>query len=235
MPYFPDHQALFIHIPKCAGKSIEAAMLPPGLDGTAGKRPLLNRAARMLEKATHSQIPARYLLGTYDVALAAQHLTYAEIELLGLLPREVLDNALKFAVVRHPYGRAISSVMHFRHRFADRYRLSERPDRAEVERAIAAWLEIEPPDHNVRAHRRRQVDYLRGPDGTMRVERILRLESLKEDFASLCADLSLPAAALPWVDRSGSKRDRNELLTARSRQMVREAFAADFDILQYAP
>ena len=113
MPYFPDRNALFVHIPKNAGRSIEAMLLPPPLTPDSGRRPVLNRIAHLLQTLTADRTPARFLLGSLDVVVASQHLTHQEIRLLGLLPASTLASAYSFCVVRNPYDRILSTLKHF--------------------------------------------------------------------------------------------------------------------------
>ena len=143
------------HIPKNAGRSIEEALL--GEDGSpdGGRRSWLNRVATFVSRETASPFARKYLIGTLDVALASQHLTYVEMQLLGLLPETPLRS---FAVVRNPFDRALSSMIHFdRGAWVDEPDTTRRQD--EFERVLGRWLDRDLSDHNERAHRRPQVDF----------------------------------------------------------------------------
>jgi hypothetical protein len=233
LPYFPEHRALFIHIPKCAGKSIENALLPGGIDADSGRRPLLNLVTRPLARSTASAIPRKYLLGTLDVALAAQHLTYIEIRMLGLLTARQLEAATVFATVRDPYARAISSISHFRERFAAEYRLDPVPRPEQVEAALEFWRDIATTDHNLLAHRRAQSDYLLDLDGSLKADRILRMESLAADFAALCEELGIAPRNLLHAGKGAVQADLAAIYTPKSRAIVQDMFARDFELLGY--
>jgi len=235
MPFFPDHNALFIHIPKNAGRSIETALFPAGVGSASGRRRWVNRAAHLAQMWTTNPIAPRYLVGTCDVSLSAQHLTLAEIRLLGLLPEQAALPVFTFCVVRNPYARALSSVWHFRKRLADRYRLDDRPDAAQFERALAAWADIEPPDHNLRAHQRPQADFVFSRENRNAMDMTLRFERLGEDFETLKARIGATGAVLPWVGRSPRPRiECAELLTAPARRVVERLYGADFEQFGYA-
>jgi hypothetical protein len=234
MPVFPQYNALFIHIPKNAGRSIEAALFPPGVGSASGRRSWANRAAHLAQNLTTNRAAPRFLVGTRDVSLSAQHLTLAEIRLLGLLPEHGAQPMFTFCVVRDPYARAISSVVHFRKRLGDRYRLDPRPSAAQIERALDVWADIEPLDHNLRAHRRPQADFVFGRDTPNAMDMTLRFERLEADFEILKARIGAVDAALPWIGRSPAPHAAcAELLTPAARRVVERVFEADFERFGY--
>lgn len=235
MPVLPERNALFIHIPKNAGRSIEAALLPSGIASTSGRRSLPNRAAHLAQTLTANAIAQRYLVGTLDASLCAQHLTLAEIELLGLLPGGSRAGLFTFCVVRNPYARALSSLRHFRKRFVGQYDLDRHPEPAQIERALEVWAALVPADHNLRAHRRPQADFVfsRGRDNAM--DMVLRFERLEADFARLTARLGLPETRLPWIGRAtGPDADIAALYTPRARRIVEELYGADLELFGYS-
>lgn len=234
MPFFPDHNALFIHIPKNAGRSIETALFPAGVGSASGRRRWVNRAAHLAQRLTTNPTAPRYLVGTCDVSLAAQHLTLSEIRLLGLLPERATRPVFTFCVVRNPYARAISSVWHFRNRLADRYRLDDRPDAAQLEHALAAWADLDPADHNLRAHQRPQADFVFSRENRNAMDMTLRFERLNEDFEILKARIGAAGAVLPWIGRSARPPlDYADLLTVPARRVVERLYGSDFEQFGY--
>jgi len=187
-----------------------------------------------MQTRTGNWAAPRYLVGTLDVSLCAQHLTLAEIELLGLIPARSLAGMLKFCVVRNPYTRAISSVTHFSRRLARHYRLDPVPTPTQLERALEVWAELEPEDHNLRAHRRPQADFLFTRGRTIAVDRVLRFENLQADFAALAVEIGAPVAALPWIGRSSPARTAHAALyTPRGRRIVERLYGADLELFGY--
>lgn len=227
MPFFSDLNLLFVHIPKNAGRSIEEALFGYASAPNEGRRSALNRAAHVLAVLTAPKSVRRRLLGTLDQVLVAQHLTYGEMDLLGLLPK---DDPLPFAVCRNPYDRAVSSVSHF----ADartHAAIPRTPD--EFERALCAWLDREPADHNERAHRRSQVDYILDRRGRRAVETVLRYESLGDDFSAFMTRIGQPQITLPWHGRSTRSRHYTDYFTPAARRRVESEFADDLDVFGY--
>lgn len=235
MPIFSEHNALFVHIPKNAGRSIEKAFLPSGLTPSSGGRSFVNGLARWALRKTANSIPPQRLLGTLDVALTSQHLTLEEIRLLGLVPERDIDRLFTFCVVRNPYDRVLSSVLHFSRN--DKQRLFDLPDRpgaGDFEAAILAWIEVDAPDHNVRAHRRPQSDYVRMKDRANATDFTLRFEHLNDDFDRLRDRLGATGVSLGRTG-AGRLRDRDyrDLYTDTSRKAVERAFAADLELFAY--
>lgn len=230
MPIFQDHKLLFIHIPKNAGRSIEAALLGGAGTPDDGRRSLLNRGATFISRRTRSRFPERYLIGTLDVALAAQHLTYVEMEMLGLLPEE--DGFHSFAVLRNPFDRALSSIMHFS---SDAW--VQEPDPRVRQKQCAArlahWLERPLSDHNERAHRRTQLAYLRDQHGKLAVDSLLSFETISEDFSALLEACGIKGLKLPFRGRAGRKRGYRDYFNSESRKLVEDAFGEDLDAFGY--
>lgn len=229
MPLLADGQLLFIHIPKNAGKSVESYFLgPSGPD--LGRRSVLNRAAKYLLNATTDRHAQGLLLGSRDYTFAAQHVTYREIVSLGLLDRATLQAATPFAIVRNPYDRAISSVMHhFSRQIAQGEVSVSTPD--EFARALGQWLDTEPLDHNQFAHRRSQFDFLSLDGRTIGVEALLRYEVLAEEFPAFLERHNLPKGALGWNGRQRKARDWRDHYNDEARALVRREFECDLDAL----
>jgi hypothetical protein len=223
MPLFSEPRVLFIHIPKNAGRSIERTMMDTGGDPDWGRPNLLNRMARALTVASRSDHAFSHLVGTQDIVVAAQHLTYAEIELLGLASGE-LGAIPSFCVCRNPYDRAISSVTHF---------FGAVGGPADFERVLDAWLDQPLTDHNMRAHRRPQYEFILDSRGRPTMQHVLRYERLAEDFKGFAAAIGRAGLELPWAGRSERSRDCADYYTPYARRRVAEAFGEDLDYFRY--
>ncbi len=227
MPIFHDLNLLFVHIPKNAGRSIEEALYGNARAPHSGRRSFLNRAAHSLCLLTAPRDVTSNLVGTLDQVLVAQHLTYGEMDLLGLLPE---DSSARFAVCRNPYDRVVSSVSHF----ADARKHEAMPNTpGEFERALQLWLDRAPNDHNERAHRRPQIDFLLDRRGERAVETVLRYEELAQDFDAFMKSVGLPRITLPWHGQSARSRNHREYLTATSRMLIETEFGDDIEAFEY--
>lgn len=235
MPYFNNLNSLFIHIPKNAGRSIESALFPVGVTSSSGKRSMPNRIAHLSQNITSNPTSKKYIVGTIDVSLSGQHLTYAEIELLGLLPKEVENKKIfKFCVVRNPYERTVSSILHFKSKLKELKYLKDDINPKKFERAVEIWSDFIPTNHNHRAHRRPQADFIFSTKAKNVMDMILRFENLSADFKNLVKVLGSPKISLPWVGGSMIKNENyKDLLTPRSIKIIEDIYDIDIEMFGY--
>lgn len=219
-----------MHIPKNAGRSIEAALLGGNGSPDGGRRSLVNRTATLISRCTAPRFAKTHLIGTLDVTLAAQHLTFVEMEMLGLLPEN--NDYISFCVVRNPYDRALSSVMHFS-RAEWKASADDEERRSGFERDLEAWLNAPLTDHNLRAHRRSQVDFLHNRKGEIAVDHILRFESIGKEFSALSDGLGWTGVGIERVGDSGRRRTYLDYYTEGAKVLVERYFAADLDAFKF--
>lgn len=229
MPVFHDLNLLFVHIPKNAGRSIEAALLGNTGSPDDGRRNIVGGTAAALQKISRSAFAERYLIGTIDRAFAAQHLTYAEMQMLGVFEEESAKAWRRFCVVRNPFDRAISSVMH-----SVLIDPAAPDDPASFEKALEHWLDRPLADHNQRAHRRPQFDFVIDNYGKTAVDKILRFETLGDDFAQLAAELDLTHLQLGWRGKSTRLQTYRDYFTSHARKLIEREFAVDLEAFGYA-
>jgi hypothetical protein len=234
LPFFRDQNLLFVHIPKNAGRSIEAALLGPTGSPDDGRRSWSNRLATGAQRCTAAVGIRERLIGTLDMTVAAQHLTFAEIELLGLLPADQLAHCRRFCVCRNPFDRAVSSVFHFCGRNLNEGAVGTPQDQSEFERALGRWLDRTPRDHNELAHRRTQAAYVRDSRGQPAVPYVLRFERLCDDFTQLMAEFRLDGVSLPCRGTSRRGRSHRDYFNSSARRAVERAYAEDLDQFGYA-
>jgi hypothetical protein len=222
MPIFFDPLVVFLHIPKNAGRSIEDVFLPKHENRDWGRPNRLNSGARLLLNLTRSEMAYKHLIGTQDIIVAAQHLTYMEMELLGLLPQEQPRAIL--CVCRNPYDRAVSSVAHFK---------GKQTCAKEFEYALDEWLDQPLDDHNLIAHRRTQKAFIVNSHNEIAATHVLRFEALQSDFYVFAQSLGLDHTDLPWRGKAMRDMPAREFYTPRARAMVEREFAEDLDHFGY--
>lgn len=175
-----DLGALFIHIPKAAGQSVERVLLGEmGLDWNS-------RAGTLLRSNTDpSKGPPRLA-----------HLTAEEYVRLGWLDEKESSALFKFAFVRNPWARVVSEYQYrrlgpgigFRQFVLERF-----PGPADDNYATS-------DDHY--RHVLPQVRFLFNQKGECLVDFVGRFESIGSDFATVASKLGLKCTELPHSNAS---------------------------------
>lgn len=200
---------IFVHVPKAAGQSIEAALRSavPRADGSPADLVLRKRG--------------RDEPGPERLA----HLTGTEYPELGYVSHEEYRAFFKFAFVRNPWDRAFSI---FRHFGLDEYVSFEYFLEYILKRDM--WREqywfVRP-----------QCDFVLNANGELCVDFLGRFETLQEDFRHVAAVLGLETTVLPHVNRSGPRWQLRKLRAFRRyprfvrywRQMFRAHTKGDRD------
>lgn len=168
------HKTIFIHVPKCAGQSVETTFLNDvGLNWET-RAPLLLR---------YNDMPQ---LGPPRLA----HLIASDYVRCRYVTEEMFNSYFRFAVVRNPWSRTVSLYRHLNFNMPFR-------------RFVAEWLSDQLRQREV-ADRywfvRPQTEFVQDKGKTL-VNDILRFETLKEEFGRITAATGLKTA-LPHVNRS---------------------------------
>lgn len=197
------HRTIFVHIPKCAGQSVETAFLTD--NGLTWE----TRAPLLLKK---NDDPKR---GPPRLA----HLTAAEYLRLGHVTAADFGVFFKFAVVRDPWSRAVSMYRHLAPNLLFRdFAQNWLPDIISSREASGDFWFVRP-----------QSDFVTEA-GQIIVDEIVRFESLAEEFPKLMKHTGL-RTPLPHVNAAGQRRrpDVGKSLSTfrRLRDSLRSAFTQD--------
>jgi len=221
MPVSRVHRAIFVHIPKCGGSSIERA-----LDMHADYR--VEDRDRLYGRATSEDLRA--------IAGSVRYLQHLDIVRLGAalgatgVAAEERARWKSFAFVRNPFDRLVSAWA------------GGDPDlRAcalaqgidlrglSFARFVDATIALDHP------HVAPQTPFIFAPDGTHLVDFVGRFERLSDDFDHVCDLLGLSGGtrpALPHVHRSRHAHYR-EMYDLRSRTLAMRRYRGDLAILGY--
>jgi len=159
-----QHRCIFIHIPKCAGQSIETAFLEDlGLDWATC-------AVLLLRPNDRPEIGPPRLA----------HLIARDYLRHHYLSRELFDSYFKFAVVRNPWERAVSTYRYLNanesfDNFVDRLTRSCSEGAADGD----FWFF------------RPQVDFVTDEAGTIVVDRVIHFENIATAFRHVAATVNL--------------------------------------------
>lgn len=234
MPYLAEKNLLFIHIPKNAGRSIEAALgvAPRKALEHGANRSRINRIFTGLQRWTAPKEGKDRLFGSLDQTLCSQHLTLCEIDQLELLPPEILCSCKKFAICRNPYSRAISSFCHFN----ETRGLKKSEIRQKFKSFWLSWPQTQSPDHNVVAHKKTQASFVTASSAATTHLSILRFENLSGDFAKYCGENKINLANPLDKQRIGVVTEGKKLedfYDKESKQLIAMRFAEDFETFNY--
>lgn len=132
MPVSYKHKLIHIHIPKCAGSTIEGILDIDTIEEYYCMAPA---------KQTGLAISKNKFLSIEDykkcVSKVPQHFTY--LELKQVLPAETFGTYKKFTVIRHPFTRIVSG---FHFIMNVKFNELKQPARRETEEAKKSWIEI---------------------------------------------------------------------------------------------
>jgi hypothetical protein len=175
------HKTIFVHIPKCAGQSVETAFLfDLGLNWET-RAPLLLR---------YNDMPQ---LGPPRLA----HLVARDYVRYRYVPEEMFNSYYRFAIVRNPWSRTVALYRHLNFNMSFREFVNSwlADQLAKGETAERYWF-VRP-----------QAEFVQ--DGGKRlVNDIIRFENLNEEFGRVVAATGLKTA-LPHVNKSTDGRRQN--------------------------
>lgn len=205
MPISHELKCLFVHIPKTAGTSIEAALGMHGAQDDVGVRPI----------AGTREDPDRLFGGHL------QHLTFREIQ--DRLPADRIEEYFKFTVVRNPWDRLVSEYAW----------ISRGDGRAWARGPVGTFEEFVRSRDYERVHRHglSQVAFLVGRDGHVGPDEVYRYEGLQDAWTEIRGRLRID---VPLPRRmSANHADYRELYTPETRAIVAEVYAEDIRVLGY--
>ncbi|GAB4287090.1 MAG: sulfotransferase family 2 domain-containing protein [Roseovarius sp.] len=220
------HKAIFIHIPKCAGTSIESVLGHHDL--YQGYRRQDHRTIRQLRPPPNPALAlarrqlCRMRQASRMLALRAGF-PYANPRNMLTVTRAQFDSYFKFAFVRNPWDRIHSA-----------YRKLMAGDWRRPEYGIDAPMDFDAFLERFAGHPRLkpQTEFICDEDGTVLVDFIGRFETLQEDFDRVCDRLGIARVTLPHHIR-GPGGDYRQAYSARGRELVAHHFAAEIALLGY--
>lgn len=215
-----DYRCIFIHIPKCAGSSVERAL------GHAEHGPSYpdHRSIRMLEPFGWAALATPGNL--FQLALRLRHDVKPNRNPLNKLKltRAQYASYFKFAIVRNPWARAFSWYANSVNEPMLRKEL-----KVDASMPFADFLR----ERIGRGALRPQLAWLRDARGGLPLDFIGRFETLQRDFATVCARLGRPAPPLPHA-RKGSGADYREHYDKSTRALVAAAYAEEIELFGYS-
>jgi hypothetical protein len=200
------HRTIFVHIPKTGGQSIETVFINAHGLTWETRAPLLLR-----RNPDRTRGPQRLA-----------HLYADEYCGLGFATSDDFSTFFKFAAVRNPWARAVSS-----YKYA--FQRSGMPFSRYAREVLLSGKHIADPRHFDP-----QLRYLRGVNGTTLVDKVIRYETLAAEFAEVSRKIFGREEPLPVVNVSPDRRDYRTFYDDATAEIVAKVYADDIAAFGYS-
>ena len=161
MPFSDEHNAVFIHVPKTAGTSVEVAL----------------------------DMQHRKNLFEFDPIQNNFKQHWPATQVRKRLGPEKYDEMFSFAFVRHPISRMLSEY-HYLKRLGSSFVLHQSPD-SFIKKIHDIWGMWEFYPREMRQHIRTQTFMLYNEEGKLMVDFVGKFENLQEDWQHVCDQLGI--------------------------------------------
>jgi hypothetical protein len=203
------HKFIFIHVYHTAGTSIKEVLKEYAID-----EPESFKIKRPLKKLEDS--PNLIYNMWYSVVYHAK-----AKEIKKEFAPELYDNFYKFAFVRNPWDRLVSS---YHHLLKDTWDLKHK-----IVKSMESFDEF--VDWSVKKNNCTQKDFITDDKGQLIVDFVGRYESLEEDFSHICKILKIDIN-LPRKNHTNHK-DYKTYYSERTKKIVEELFLEDIELFGY--
>lgn len=238
-----------MHIPKCGGTSISSALLAAHrdsarwlTDGVWENLAFLPEDANIEWASTGLWDPllsiaeARQILQSLRrVSPLGSIVNFGQKHLPAHILRkftadDVWDSYFKFAFVRNPWDRVVSTYNFFRAWLRADSILGGQIDRAHLLGRCSGFADFV---HLLPLFAIPQSsEFISDEDGETIVDYVGRFENIERDFAGVCETIGI-SSRLPHLNRSSDSRSYRQRYTPQTREIVARHFARDIETFSY--
>ena len=207
------HKIIFIHIPKCAGQSIENIFLRDLGLSWKERHPLLLRPRKANEKG-----PERLA-----------HLYAEEYFKLGYIPKEKYDKFFKFSIIRNPIDRILSEI--------NFQKIPKKNSKniygiESVEEYISKVIKLDKFSDSQR-HISPQVKFLYDSDtNKLLVDQVISFDELNHEVPKILQKKLKVFLEVPKINSSKYKLWVKEELTSNDLTFIHDFYEKDFKFLK---
>ena len=207
------HKIIFIHIPKCAGQSIENIFLVDlGLNWQQ-RHPLLLRPRKGKEKG-----PERLA-----------HLYAEEYFKFGYIPKEKYDKFFKFSIIRNPVDRILSEINYQR---IPKKNSNNINGIESVEEYISKVIKLN-KFSDLQRHISPQVKFLHDSEtNKLLVDKVILFDELNHEVPKILQKKLKVFLEVPKINSSKNKLWVKEELTPRDISFLYDFYESDFKFLK---
>ena len=212
-----EKEFIFVHIPRTAGTRISKSLCQAmGIDDW---KQYIGEPTEVARR--HETVREGYPGSTYE---GKKHIKAKDLK--SLVGGEKWESYFKFAFVRNPWDRAVSTYMH-RRKVAPRLVKAIWP----TSRRLFRWL-LKAKYKLLRAESTQQVDYVTDGEGKLLVDFIGRFECLSKDFDVVCDRISVDAELGERYDPT-KRRNYQEYYDEPCRRIIQDAKRDDIERFGY--
>jgi len=198
-----DHNIIFVHIPKCAGSSIESFFIKNSKTA-CDLVPDCEVSADWCDFKLPCEGPQHYTISTIRSILCSRN------------QQNLYDEMFKFAVVRNPWSRMVSESIYLSNTF-----------KADYDIKTLCKMDY------VGNHRFdiNQIDFI-SINNNIEMDYVVKFENLNQSLDLLAGRLSVDNVKLPHTNKSNHKH-YTEYYDDETKQMVAERYAKDIEYFGY--
>jgi hypothetical protein len=218
------YKCIFIHIPKCAGTSIESAL--GHFDGYTGRGGQDHRTIRMVEQPSLSLKTFSSIDNLMELARRFRNRCREKRNPKCKLTvtKQQYDQYFKFAVIRNPWTRVFSWYKNIM-----RVPLHKENYKAINETSFTDFLVKYAGKGNLRP----QTYWLKNLKGEIPLDFIIRFENLSEEFNDAINQMNIGQITLPHKKKSPIE-NYQEYYTKKSIKVVEKVYKEEIEMFGYS-